>query len=206
MNYRAVIFDIGGVIVGSPLHAIAAFERELEIPPGFVNRVVADTAEAGAWSRLERGLLTMERFIPEFANDCRAAGREIPVGEMMRRIGEITRPRPQMLAAIARLRAEGLRVAALTNNWSSEEKREDVLRALFDVFVESVAEGLQKPDPRIYAVVCARLEVEPAQAIFLDDIGRNLKTARGLGMATIKVDDPDQALRELEALIGFEFG
>ena len=39
---------------------------------------------------------------------------------------------------------------------------------------------------------------------FLDDIGRNLKPARALGMATIKVDDPDAALRELGALLGFD--
>jgi putative hydrolase of the HAD superfamily len=46
--------------------------------------------------------------------------------------------------------------------------------------------------------------VEPPRAAFLDDIGRNLKTARALGMTTIKVDDPDLALRELAALLGFD--
>ena len=43
----------------------------------------------------------------------------------------------------------------------------------------------------------------PGRTAFLDDIGRNLKPARALGMMTIKVDDPDQALRELETLVGF---
>jgi len=61
--------------------------------------------------------------------------------------------------------------------------------------------SLRKPDPRIYALVCERLGVEPARVAFLDDIGRNLKPARALGMATIKVDDPDRALRELGALL-----
>jgi epoxide hydrolase-like predicted phosphatase len=73
----------------------------------------------------------------------------------------------------------------------------------FDAVVESAVEGMRKPDPRIYELACERLDVKPAEAIFLDDIGRNLKTARQLGMATIKVDDPDQALGELEALLGF---
>jgi putative hydrolase of the HAD superfamily len=45
--------------------------------------------------------------------------------------------------------------------------------------------------------------VEPARTAFLDDIGRNLKPARELGMATLKVDDPGRALRELGALLGF---
>jgi putative hydrolase of the HAD superfamily len=46
----------------------------------------------------------------------------------------------------------------------------------------------------------------PPRAVFLDDIGRNLKPARALGMATIKVNDPDQALRDLSALLGIEPG
>ena len=50
--------------------------------------------------------------------------------------------------------------------------------------------------------MCRELGVAPARAASLDDIGRNLKTARTLGMSTIKVDDPDIALRELGALLG----
>ena len=60
MRFSAVIFDLGGVVLGSPLHAIAAFEREQAIPAGFVNRVVMETAPQGAWSRLERGEITLE--------------------------------------------------------------------------------------------------------------------------------------------------
>lgn len=78
------------------------------------------------------------------------------------------------------------------------------LRERFDVFVESAVVGLRKPDPRIYALVCERLGAAPARVAFLDDIGRNLKPARALGMATIKVDDADQALRELGALLGLD--
>ncbi len=72
------------------------------------------------------------------------------------------------------------------------------------MFVESAVVGLRKPDPRIYELACRELGVEPARAAFLDDIGRNLKTARELGMATIKVDDPERALAELGALVGID--
>ena len=78
------------------------------------------------------------------------------------------------------------------------------LREHFDVFIESALVGLRKPDPRIYELVCRELGVAPARAAFLDDIGRNLKTARALGMTTIKVDDPDGALRELGGILGFD--
>jgi putative hydrolase of the HAD superfamily len=98
-------------------------------------------------------------------------------------------------------------VGALTNNWKREEPEDDViphrLREHFDVFIESRVVGLRKPDPRIYALACRELGVEPVRTAFLDDIGRNLKAARELGMTTIKVDDPGQALRELSRLLGF---
>ena len=48
-----------------------------------------------------------------------------------------------------------------------------------------------------------RLEsIEPPEAVFLDDIGSNLKAARALGMTTIKVEEPDAALAELERVTG----
>jgi putative hydrolase of the HAD superfamily len=201
----AVVFDLGGVVMGSPLQAIARYEREHGLAAGVVNRVVVDTGDGGAWSRLERGELTLEAFLSPFEADCRACGVELSGERLMAYIAEAGVPRPAMLEAIRRIRARGLRAAALTNNWVREGPRDGHrLREHFDVFVESAVVGLRKPDPRIYELVCRELGVPPSRAAFLDDIGRNLKTARALGMATIKVDDPTIALRELGALLGFD--
>ena len=208
MRYTAVIFDLGGVVLGSPLHAIARYERACGLPANFINRVVVATGPSGAWSRLERGELAVPEFIPAFEADCLAAGQSVAIAPMMEAIREESQPRPVMLAAIRGLRARGLRVGALTNNWVSEEPTESrlglELRDLFDTFVESAILGLRKPDPRIYVHACKELGVEPPQAVFLDDIGTNLKTARALGMHTIKVDAPEQALAELDQALGFE--
>ncbi len=204
MFLRAVIFDLGGVVLDSPLHAIAAYERELGIPAGFVNRVVVDTGPAGAWSRLERGELGPRAFEAAFEAECFASGHPISAAAMMERIA-LCRPRPQMLQALRTLRGAGRKLAALTNNWAHEgagDSEADALRDLFDVFAESSKLGLRKPDPRIYTHVCEALAVEPREAVFLDDIGRNLKTARELGMRTIKVDQPDLALAELSRQLG----
>lgn len=202
---RAVIFDLGGVVLGSPLHAIAAYERERGIAAGSVNRVVAQTGADGAWARLERGLVALAEFAPAFEAECAAAGFAIDARVMMERMAASSQPRPAMLAAIRALRARGLRVAALTNNWPSEDRSDDgerTLRDHFDEFFESSVLGLQKPDPRIYLHACTALAIAPEEAIFLDDIGRNLKTARALGMTTIKVETPEQALAELAGLLG----
>jgi putative hydrolase of the HAD superfamily len=203
-SLRAVIFDLGGVVMGSPLHAIAAYERELGIPAGSVNRLVVATGPAGAWSRLERGELGLEAFYPAFDDECAAAGHPLSARAMMERIAAAAQPRPRMLAAVRAIRARGLRTSALTNNWQGDGTRErDWLVALFDVVVESAVEGLRKPDPRIYELALARLGVAAREAVFLDDIGRNLKPARELGMRTIKVDEPNAALDELAELLGF---
>src|SRR2546426_8837210 len=102
MRYRAVIFDLGGVVVGSPLEAIAAYERSLGIPAGFINRVVVATGPAGAWSRLERGELTLEAFYPAFERDCATAGCSIAARALMASVAAATVPRPAMLEAIRR--------------------------------------------------------------------------------------------------------
>ena len=201
-GYRAVVFDLGGVVVGSPLHAIAQYEREHGIAPNAINRVVVGAGHGGGWARLERGELDLDAFYPVFEADCAAGGCTVDARELMRRVAESTLPRPMMLDAIARIRAAGVKAAALTNNWITEDEGTRLLAPHFDVFVESAVVGLRKPDPRIYQLVCRELAVEPAQAVFLDDIGSNLKAARALGMTTIKVDDPATALDELSALLG----
>jgi putative hydrolase of the HAD superfamily len=200
----AAIFDLGGVVMDSPLQAIARYERDHGLPATAINRVVLASGEAGAWARLERGELTVEAFCAPFEADCRAGGIAVDARRLMAYIAEAGRPRPRMLAAIAGLRAHGLRVGALTNNWVAEGRRStDGLRAHFDAFVESAVVGLRKPDPRIYELICRALDVAPSRAVFLDDIGANLKPARALGMRTIKVEDPDRALVALGELLGF---
>ncbi len=203
---RAVLFDLGGVVLDSPLHAIARFERDHGIPQGFVNRVVLETGAEGAWSRLERGQLDLEAFCIAFSRDCEQAGQALSARRLMERIGESSQPRPRMLEAVRRIRARGLRVGALTNNWLGEEDATRPLRDHFDAFIESSALGLRKPDPRIYEHACQTLGVVPGLTVFLDDIGLNLKPARAMGMTTIKVSEPETALAELEALLGFPLG
>jgi putative hydrolase of the HAD superfamily len=207
-DLAGVLFDMGGVVMESPLHALARYERERGLPPNSINRVVAAAGEGGAWARLERGELTVSAFCAPFEADCRAHGLDVDGAAVMAAIAAAGVARPAMLEAIRRIRASGLRVGALTNNWRRDEPEDDViphrLRAHFDAFVESRVVGVRKPDPRIYLLACRQLGVEPARTAFLDDIGGNLKAARALGLTTIKVDDPVQALRELGALLGLD--
>ena len=62
---------------------------------------------------------------------------------------------------------------------------------VYDSFqiVESCVEGMRKPSPAIFKLMLERLEVDPHEAVFLDDIGSNLKAAREMGIHTIKVNE-----------------
>ncbi len=206
-RFGGCIFDLGGVVLGSPLPAIRCYEADLELPEMSLARVVRLHGEDGAWASHERGELSFPAFVRAFQAEGRELGIEFSAVELMRRIAAAVRPRPEMVAAVRAIRSAGLRTAALTNNWAEPApaaERFAGLRGLFDVFAESCVLGMRKPDPRIYEHVLAELALPPARVVFLDDMGRNLKPARAMGMATIKVDDPADALRELERLLGVE--
>jgi len=204
MTIRAVIFDLGGVVLGSPPHAFRAYEAERGIENNFLNRMVMRNGRAGAWARLERGELDMASFMPAFDAEALADGVTISTLELMERVALASMPRESMVNAVRKIREHGFRTAALTNNWKAEDQdsKMSLLRSEFDVFVESAIEGVRKPDPRIYEIACERLGVQPSEAIFLDDLGPNLKPARAMGMHTIKVDEPEPAIAELERLLG----
>ena len=196
----AVIFDLGGVVFESPLHIIAAYERQQHLEPGVVNRVVAAAGADGAWARRERGQLGFEDFCVEFGAECAAAGASVDVAELLGRIDRDAVPRPRMIDAVIEIRSGGRKVAALTNNWVPLADHSFLAR--FDVVVESSVEGVRKPEEAIYRRTLDRLGVAAERTVFLDDIGANLKPARAMGMTTIKVVDPDEALVELRRVLG----
>ena len=207
MSFEAVVFDLGGVVVPSPLDVFRVYEREHGLPHRFISDVVLADPEHGAWGRLERGELGIEEFCDAFDAECAAHGSTVDSRDLMRAVGGGFEPRAAMVTAIGAIRGHGLKTAALTNNWAEDPARNNPKLSIadwFDVVVESAVEGLRKPDPRIYRLVCERLDVTPEASVFLDDLGANLKPARDLGMTTIKVADPETALAELEGVLGFE--
>ena len=198
-TFRAVIFDLGGVVFPSPFEAFDDYERAAGLAPRFIRTVVAESADHGAWARFERSEIGFDEFRDTFEAECAAAGGAVDAAEIMRGIMTGFAPRAEMVTAIARLRRSGLRTGALTNNWVASEPggTSGASELGFDVVVESALEGIRKPDPAIYELVCARLDVAPAECVFLDDLGVNLKPARAMGMTTVKVVEPRAALIEL---------
>ncbi|MFO1327023.1 MAG: HAD-IA family hydrolase [Rubrivivax sp.] len=205
-DIRAVVWDFGGVISSSPFEAFAAYEAARGLPPGLLRRVNATNPDDNAWARFERSEIDLDAFDAAFRTESAALGHAVPGREVIALLGGTIRP--QMVQALRRLR-ERLKIGLITNNVAApgatgaDAPGRDAVLPLFHHVIESARTGLRKPDPRIYRLMTDTLGVAPAQAAFLDDLGVNLKPARELGMHTIKVGDPDVALAELEALVGF---
>lgn len=213
----AALFDFGGVILSSPFDAFAAYERRNDLPEGFIRGLNATDPDDNAWAKMERNDVSITEFCTLFEAEALAAGHRVDAAEILAGLRGVIRP--EMVEAVRRC-GEHLKTACLTNNFVAPEAGEgldddaarmdpesfDGVMELFDVVVESSKAGCRKPDPRFYEIACEELGIEPTEAVFLDDLGINLKPARAMGMTTIKVVDPADAIAELQAVVGFPLG
>ncbi len=210
---RAVLFDFGGVILSSPFEALAAYERDNALPEGLIRQLNATNPDDNAWAKLERSEVDLAGFADLFEAEAQDAGYKLDGLAIIGLLGGEVRP--AMVEALRRCAAR-LKTGLLTNNFVAGARAEapaddptgrqaqiaDIM-GMFDVIVESSQVGVRKPDPRFYEIACEKLGIEPHEAVFLDDLGINLKPARAIGMQTIKVIDPDVAIAELEEIVGF---
>jgi putative hydrolase of the HAD superfamily len=209
---KAVLWDFGGVISTSPFDAFRRFEEDRGLPRDFLRRVNSTNPHSNAWACFERGEIDSAVFGERFLTESTALGQAIHGREVLALIaGDI---RPRMVEALKKVKTR-YKIACLTNNMphghgpsmtGSPERAKQVadVIALFEVVVESSKAGLRKPEPAFYERACSLLGIQPNEAVFLDDLGINLKPAAAMGMLTIKVTDPDAALAELGRILGME--
>ncbi|MDZ7733854.1 MAG: HAD-IA family hydrolase [Acidimicrobiia bacterium] len=203
MAIGAALFDYGGVILTSPFEAFARYERQHDLPDGFLRRLNATNPDTNAWARLERSEVDVEEFAVLFEEEARA-GHGVDAREILLLLaGEL---RPSMVEAVRRCSAAEDRAAH--EQLRDHRDRRVRLRGTRGRARPSTwswwgGVGVRKPDPRFYEVACEELAIWPHEAVFLDDLGVNLKPARAMGMTTIKVVDPERAIAELEHVVGF---
>lgn len=218
---RAVLWDFGGVILTSPFEAFRRYESATGLPQDFIRTINSTNPHSNAWALLERSDISTKEFDELFAQESSARGHRVPGADVLALLsGDI---RPNMVAALDAVIAAGFKTACLTNNMvttnndmvttsdntvTTNNERSLALTAVmnrFDVIVESSKVGVRKPEPRFYEIACEMLDVTPGECVFLDDLGINLKPAAAMGMRTIKVVDPVDAISQLAAITGIDF-
>ncbi|NXF75739.1 ACD10 dehydrogenase, partial [Sclerurus mexicanus] len=207
-SYQAVVFEESGVLLPAPQGTATDWEAQSCVPPGTMQQALLCGGENSPSRRYSRGELTAVEFLQELGQQCfELANVRVPVDSFLWDLirAEMTKQLPIMAEAAQCVRAQGLKTALLSNKrclgkggrFLALDPRH------FDVVVESDREGTVRPDPGIYRLCLERLGVQPQESILLDSSSHNLEAAAQLGLRTVKVDDPEAALKELETHLGF---
>ena len=203
MKYKAIIWDFGGVITSSPFEAFNKFEETNGLPKDIIRTINSENPDMNAWAQFESNSITIDQFDDLFLKEAKAKGFDIKGRDIIKLLkGSI---RENMVSFLRELKSN-FKLGCITNNVkpSSEENTDNETKeamSIFDHVIESSIVGIRKPNPEIYMMSCDALNVSPDQCIYLDDLGINLKPARELGMTTIKVIHPEDAIQEVRNLL-----
>ena len=199
---RSIVFDVGGVLVISPLGEFAKVDLEYGLR--------ADTAMGlfrggGLFAECETGRISFAEFCAGAVAGIEAEqGIVVPperLGTMMAAImgGAVHEP---MHALVLELKATGLQIGLLSNIY---RELDGWLRAAFpagtiDVFAPSYEIGQRKPEPAAYAAVLEMCALPPEQIVFVDDFPENVEAANAAGLHGILFTGEDTLRKELREL------
>ncbi len=181
--------------------AFAAFCEGEGLAPETVRDLFRGDAEA---LRLLRGLETGDLADAEFE---RRFGDLLGVADhegLITRMFAGLEPDPAMLEAVGAARAAGVKTGLISNSWGLGIYDRLESTDIFDATVISGEVGMHKPQPEIYLLACERLGVEPAAAVFVDDLRENCAGAEAVGMTAVLHRESSETIAELERLFGIE--
>jgi putative hydrolase of the HAD superfamily len=179
MPIRAVIFDIGGVLVRTEdQEPRRKWERRFGLPEWGLADLVFNCP---ASRRASVGQATRHEVWAEVARRLSLTPAELEELKVDFWRGDVWDA--GLLTFIRSLRPR-YKTGILSNAWpdAREAVKAHVNGEAFDVIVISGEEGVEKPDPEIYRRALERLKVTPAEAVFVDDMPVNVEAARALGM------------------------
>ena len=200
---KGLLVDFGGVLTTNVFESFRAFCRDEGLDPEVMKRLFREDARALECVRaMERGELTEEDFAERFGEllELEPSRRS---GLVDRMFGHI-RPDDEMVDALRRARAQGVRTGLISNSMGAGRYDRSAFPELFDGVVISGEEGMHKPQPEIYELGCERVGLAPADCVFVDDLRENCDGAEAVGMTAILHRGADRTLPELERLLGVD--
>ncbi|KJH47678.1 HAD hydrolase, family IA, variant 3 [Dictyocaulus viviparus] len=174
MVIKAVVFDMGGVLIPTPVKLCIEKDRGLE--SGSLLATLNLTEVSDHREALEKGEITGEDFDPLFTyfynRKYKKTEKTIPVISLIIKSLSNMKIFPEMANIIKELRGCGCRTVLLTNNFYGDRARH-----------------------------LPTIPVDPVEVVFLDDLGSNLKPANEMGFKTIKVTSTIQAVNDLRLAV-----
>ncbi len=205
---KTIIFDFGGVITNSPIEGFKLLEEKNGYDKGLITNINMNNPNDNAWAKSERGEIDIHTFLEEFEKEALEIGEKIDAREILQQLyGSM---RENMVNKIKLLsNSKKYKLICLTNVLKGVDiftPKERVIAVnyvmrYFDRIYESYKLNMRKPETRIYQYILNEMNIKPQETVFLDDLGMNLKPARQLGINTIKVVNPKDAINELDQLL-----
>jgi putative hydrolase of the HAD superfamily len=197
---RGLLVDYGGVLTTNVFDSFRTFCEDEGLDPEAIKRRFRDDPRALECVRgLERGELGAEDFSERFG-ELLELDPVRRTGLVERMFGHI-RPDDQMVAAVRRARAQGVRTGLISNSMGAGRYDRSVFPELFDGVVISGDEGMHKPEPAIYELGCERVGLPPAECVFVDDLRENCEGAEAVGMTAVLHRGAERTLPRLEELL-----
>jgi epoxide hydrolase-like predicted phosphatase len=196
---RAVVFDIGGVLEITPdLGVDRLWEARLGLAGGEMDERMGDI-----WTGGSLGTLTLEEVHQAIRDRLDLDEQQLAayMADLWREY--LGTANTELIEYARRLRPR-YRTGILSNSFVGAREQEQAayrFEDLVDEIVYSHEVGMAKPDPRIYALVCARLEVQTKEVTFLDDVDQAVAGAREAGMHAVRYRDNAEAIEEIEKLL-----
>jgi putative hydrolase of the HAD superfamily len=198
---KGLLVDYGGVLTTNVFESFRTFCHGEGLDPDAIIRLFREDPRAVESVRgLERGELTEEGFAERFG-ELLELDPERRTGLVERMFGHIE-PDEEMIEALRRARAQGIRTGLISNSMGAARYDRSVFPELFDGVVISGDEGMHKPDPAIYELGCRRVGLPPAECVFVDDLRENCEGAEAVGMTAVLHRGAERTLPRLEELLG----
>jgi putative hydrolase of the HAD superfamily len=230
MSVTAVVSDFGGVLTVPLMEAFARAEGDAlsggdaaaegrtapptgdDAPALLLQHLPAAMARSGERDgehplyALERGEISERAFLSRLERALgEELGRPLSLDGFAERLMGALRPNEALFDHYRALKARGVRFALCTNNvreWEARWRALLPIDEVFEVVVDSAFVGTRKPEPEIYAITLERLGLPAEACVFVDDLEVNVAAARAAGMHGIHFRSTEQAIAELDELLG----
>src|SRR5262245_41129342 len=205
---EVVVSDFGGVLTTPLVQSFMAFQDQTGISSETLGRAMQAAAEANGENPLfemERGEITEVAFLETLTDSLEPLLGHRPEMHRFKEIYfEALEPNPPMIELMRELKAEGYRMAMLTNNvreWEPLWRPMLPVDEIFEDVVDSGFVGCRKPESKIYELTLERIGLPAEACLFVDDVLVNCEGARKAGLSAVHFQDNDQAIPEIRAAL-----
>jgi putative hydrolase of the HAD superfamily len=196
---RGLLVDFGGVLTTNVFESFRAFCQDEGLEPdAFPNLFRGDPEARRELREVETGRMEEDEF-------ARRLGERLGIDHTERLIDRLfarMAPDGQMVAAVKRAKAAGVKTGLVSNSLGSGRYDRETFPELFDGVVISGEVGLHKPQAEIFTLGAERIGLPPDECVFVDDLRENCQGAEALGMTAILHRGAESTLPELERLLG----